>query len=99
MKKVLVIFSERCDLIECPDRVATEFRHLMEDIFDWINNDTNAVEYRLYDEFGELGFWINTDAVLKYLNTKCLKQGEPKARLYKADVDKRQVYADNWAEF
>lgn len=99
MKKVLVIFGERCDLIECPDRIATEFRHLMEDIFDWINNDANAVEYRLYDELGELGFWINTETVLKYINTKCLEKGEPKAILCESNVDRSLVQADKYYEF
>lgn len=49
MKRVLLCYDIANDLIECSDRIATEFRHLMEDIFDWINNDLNAVEYRLYD--------------------------------------------------
>lgn len=99
MKKVLLIFSDYCDIIYCPDRVATEFRNLIEGIYDWINDDVNALEYKLYDEFGELGFWINTDTVLKYINTKLLKEDEPEAKLYESNVDRSLVQVDKYYEF
>ncbi len=99
MKKVILVYDISSDLIECSDRMANDFRNLIGGIYSWIEDDPDGAEYKMVNSLGHVGHWINTDAVLKYLNTKCLKEGEPKARLYKADVDKRQVYADNWAEF
>ena len=100
MKKVILIYDVYSDLIECPDRIADEFRNLIGGIYDWIEDDSDGAEYKLVSKVtGCVGHWINTDAVLKYLNTKCLKPGAEKARLYKANVSKKRVYADNWAEF
>ncbi len=98
MKKVLVIFSERCDLIECPDRIAENFDNIIGGIYSWIENEPDGAEYRLIDGSGAVGHWINTDVVLKYLNTKCLREGEAKARLYKGNVSKH-VRVDNVSEF
>lgn len=99
MKKVILVYDISSDLIECSDRIADDFKNIIGGLYDWIENDPEGAEYKVDLGGGEIGCIESTESILKYLNTKCLKQGEPKARLYKADVDKRQVYADNWAEF
>jgi len=99
MKKVLIKYDVSNDLIECPDRIADNFDDNIGGIFKWIENDPEGAEYKMVSELtGEVGHWINTDAVLKYLNSKCIKENEEKARLVKANVSKR-TKADAKIEF
>lgn len=98
MKRVLLKYDVYNDMIECSDRIAENFDDVIGGIYSWIENELDGAEYRLIDGSGNIGHWINTDIVLKYLNTKCLQEGETEARLYKENVSKH-VRVDNVAEF
>ena len=99
MKKVILLYDVSNDLIECPDRIADNFDEALEGIYDWIENDPDGAKYKvLIKGLGEVGHIISTESILEYLNSKCIKPDEEKAKLYKKNVS-RDVYADNWAEF
>lgn len=98
MKRVLLCYDISNDMIECSDRIADNFKKIIGGIYSWIENEPDGTEYKLIDESGAVGHWINTDIVLKYLNTKCLQEGEPHARLYRENVSKH-VRVDNVSEF
>ena len=99
MKKVLIKYDVSNDLIECPDRIADNFDDNIGGIFKWIENDPEGAKYKMVCEVtGRIGHWINTETVLTYLNTKCVKDGEEKARLLKENVSK-STKADAVTEF
>ena len=75
------------DLIECSPRMVEAFNHLMKSIDTWVENDPDGAKYKVLNKRnGYIDYCITTEAVLKFLNTKCLEEGEPKARLYKANI-------------
>lgn len=75
------------DLIECSDRIADDFKNIIAGLYDWIENDPEGAKYKVLNKRNEyIDYCITTEAVLKFLNTKCLEEGEPKARLYKANI-------------
>ena len=99
MKTVLIKYDISNDLIECPDMIVDNFEDNIGGIFKWIENEPEGEKYRMVcGETGDVGHWINTDTVLEYLNSKCIKQDEEKARLVKANVSKR-TKADYVIEF
>ena len=99
MKMVLLKYDVSNDLISCPDRIADDFDNIIGGIYDWIENDPNGAEYKMICEgTGDIGYWINTDTVLTYLNTKCIEASEEKAVLVEENVSKR-TKAHATAEF
>lgn len=90
MKKILIKYDVSNDLILCPDFIAEKFDDYIAGIYQWIKTDPAGAEYReeLFD--GEIGCFIDTDVVLKYLNTVCIKECEEKATLLKSNVSKRE---------
>ena len=90
MKTVLIKYDVSNDLIECPDRIVDNFEDNIGGIFQWIENDPEGARYKMRcPTTGRIGHWINTDTVLEYLNTTCLRDSKEKARLVKANVCKR----------
>lgn len=99
MKTVLIKYDVSNDLIECPDRIVNNFDDNIGGIFKWIENDPEGEKYRMVCPVtGRVGHWINTDTVLEYLNSRCIKESEEKARLIKANVSKN-TKADFVTEF
>ncbi len=90
MKKILINYDISSDLILCPDRVAENFDDFIGGIQHWIKTSPDGEPYRdeLFD--GEIGCYIDTEVVLKYLNTVCIREDEGKAELYKSNVSKRE---------
>lgn len=90
MKKILINYGVSSDLILCPDRIAENFNDFIGGIQHWIRTNPDGEPYReeLFD--GEIGCYIDTEVILKYLNTMCIKEGEEKAELYKSNVSKRE---------
>lgn len=99
MRKVLLEFETHMDLIECSPRMAEAFNYLMEDIDMWVENDPDGAKYKVLNkETGYIDYCITTEAILKFLNTKCLEKGEPEARLYKANIsDEYLETVEIWA--
>lgn len=98
MKRVLLCYDIANDLIECSDRIAENFDDIIGGIYDWIKTDPAGAEYMVDLGDGEIGCIESTESILKYLNIKCLREGEVKARLYKENVSKH-VRVDNVSEF
>ena len=99
MKTVLIKYDVSNDLIKCPDRVVENVDYNIGGIFKWIENDPEGAKYKMKCPVtGKIGHWINTDTVLQYLNSKCIKESEEKARLVKSNVSKK-TKADFITEF
>ena len=99
MKTVLIKYDVYNDLIECPDRIVDNFDDNIGGIFNWIENEPEGAKYKMVcPDSDEIGYWINTDTVLEYLNSKCVGESEEKVRLVKANVSKR-TKADYVTEF
>ena len=99
MKKVLIRYDVSNDLIECSDRIADNFDDNIGGIFKWIETDPEGKKYKMVCEVtGKIGHWINTEAVLTYLNSKCVKGDEEKAILVKENVS-RNAKADVVTDF
>lgn len=86
MKRVLLCYDIANDLIECSDRIADNFDEIIGGLRKWIKTDPAGAEYMVDLGDGEIGCIESTESILKYLNLKCLEAGEPKARLYKANI-------------
>ncbi len=98
MKRILLCYDIANDLIECSDRIADDFRNIIGGLRNWIKTDPAGAEYLVDLGDGEMGCIESTESILKYLNSKHLKSGEPEAKLYKANVSKH-TRADSRVEF
>lgn len=84
MKKVRINYDISSDIIACPDYIAKNFDEYMDGMYDWIRENPEAEKYKLIDEDGDIGYYIDTKVVLEYLNTMVIKDNEEKAYLVKS---------------
>jgi hypothetical protein len=83
MKKVRINYDISSDIIACPNHIAENFDDYIGGIYEWIRENPEAKEYKMVDEDGDIGYYIDTQVVLKYLNTMVIKEVEEKAYLVK----------------